>query len=303
MSVIKKHQRIHIGLRTTKTAVAVIVSMLIVNLYGTTSSKLIFAMLGAMAAVQPTFNASLESCLTQITGVVFGALVGVILIALPISSVAAAGIGIVIVITLYNALHIHYTPEIPCFIMVLICTTDGIRPIVYALGRIWDTAIGLSIGMLINTLIFPLDNSQQIRSLTASLNREVIRFLEDLFDGDDILPDSKATEALIHNLEKQLSLFSNQKLFLKLKRQKQELEVFRLCERKAKVLVARIEVLSNISQPGRLNRENRELLISCGANIPQIQSLARQTELDIVTNYHVKQILQIRQELLSALES
>ena len=303
MSVTKKHQRIHVGLRTIKTALAVIVSMAIVNLYGTTSSKLIFAMLGAMAAVQPTFNASLESCFTQITGVVFGALVGVLLIMLPISSLAAAGIGIVMVITLYNMLHIHYTPDIPCFIMVLICTTDGIRPITYALGRIWDTTIGLSIGMLINTLIFPLDNSQRIRALTASLNEEVIRFLEDLFDGDDILPDSKGTEVLIHNLEKQLSLFSNQKLFLKLKRQKQELEVFRLCERKAKVLLARIGVLSNIPQPGRLSEENRTLLISCGANIPQIQSGDKQTELDIVTNYHVKQILQIRQELLSALES
>ena len=41
----KKHRRIHIGLRTTKTAAAVIISMLIVELYGATSSKLIFAML------------------------------------------------------------------------------------------------------------------------------------------------------------------------------------------------------------------------------------------------------------------
>ena len=49
----KKHKRIHIGLRTAKTAAAVIISMLIVELYGATSSKLIFAMLGAMAASIP----------------------------------------------------------------------------------------------------------------------------------------------------------------------------------------------------------------------------------------------------------
>ena len=51
-----------IGLRTVKTAVAVIISM-VVDFYGATASKLIFAMLGAMAAVQPTFTESLSSCL------------------------------------------------------------------------------------------------------------------------------------------------------------------------------------------------------------------------------------------------
>ena len=48
--------------------------MVIVDAYGATASKLIFAMLGAMAAVQPTFKASLEACIAQIVGVVFGAL-------------------------------------------------------------------------------------------------------------------------------------------------------------------------------------------------------------------------------------
>ena len=47
--------RFHIGLRTAKTAAAIIISMLIVESLGTTTSKLIFAMLGAMTAVQPTF--------------------------------------------------------------------------------------------------------------------------------------------------------------------------------------------------------------------------------------------------------
>ena len=42
--------KIPIGLRTVKTAVAVIIAMLVVDLLGTTDSKLIFAMLGAMAA-------------------------------------------------------------------------------------------------------------------------------------------------------------------------------------------------------------------------------------------------------------
>ena len=68
--------RFRVGLRTVKTALAVIISMVLVYFYGTSDSRLIFAMLGAMAAVQPTFKESWESCLTQIVGVLFGAVLG-----------------------------------------------------------------------------------------------------------------------------------------------------------------------------------------------------------------------------------
>ena len=53
----------HIGLRTTKTTAAIILSMALVHFYGTTDSKYIFAMLGAMAAMEHTFQESLEACL------------------------------------------------------------------------------------------------------------------------------------------------------------------------------------------------------------------------------------------------
>jgi len=300
--MLKHFKRPHIGLRTAKTAVAVILSMLIVDLYGATSSKLIFAMLGAMAAVQPTFKASLESCLTQIVGVLFGAAAGVLLIALPIPPLAATGIGIILIITLYNTLNIKFSTGIPCFIVVMICTTEGILPFAYALGRIWDTAIGLGVGMIINMLIFPYDNSRQIRATAESLDREVIFFLEQMFDGDDVLPDANITARKITDLERQLAIFSNQKLILKLQRQKEDLQIFHTCESKAKVLVARMEVLSHVAQPGRLSTENRERLIQCGANILDERVIDTPTELDIVTNYHVRQLLNIRQDLLAVLE-
>ena len=69
---IKKRLQIPIGLRTVKTAVAVMIAMAVVESHGATTSKLIFAMLGAMEAVQPTFKDSLKACLTQVVGVLQG---------------------------------------------------------------------------------------------------------------------------------------------------------------------------------------------------------------------------------------
>lgn len=300
--MLPKPAKIHIGLRTVKTAAAVVLAMIIVESYGATSSKLIFAMLGAMAAVQPTFKESLESCLTQIVGVLFGAVMGILLLALPVHPLVATGIGIVLVITLYNALRIRFSPSLPCFILVMLCTSPDIQPLEYAVGRIWDSAIGLAVGMIVNTLIFPYDNSRQIRGIVESLDREVIAFLEDMFDGDDVLPDGTPMTKTIDDMARQLKIFENQRLLLRMRRQKIELESFRVCEGKARELLARMEVLSRMGTPGRLSEENRQRLEKNGANIRDQRVLDSVLERDVVTNYHVKQILTLRRELLEALK-
>ena len=291
-----------IGLRTLKTAAAIVISMIIVDAYGASSSRLIFAMLGAMAAVQPTFKESVESCLTQISGVFLGALAGVLLLSLPIHPLVAAGIGVVLVIMVYNALHIRFSPSLPSFIVVLLCTTPGVQPLSYGLGRIWDTAIGLGVGMAINTLIFPYDNSRRIRSTIESLHKELILFLEEMFDGDNILPDAGDTSHTIDDMHKQLKIFENQKLMFHLRRQKKDLERFRQCEGKARELLAHMEVLSRMGDPGRLSEENRQRLISCGACVRDRRQLSSVMEKDIVTNYHVSRVLTLRLELLEALK-
>ena len=106
-----------VGRRTVKTAAAVMIAMLIVDAYGATTSKLIFAMLGAMEAVQPTFKDSLRSCVSQVVGVFLGALVGVALMALPINHVLAAGLGIEGPVTspTYTIVNEYLTGRLPLF--------------------------------------------------------------------------------------------------------------------------------------------------------------------------------------------
>ena len=298
----RKHTRFHIGLRTTKTAIAIVLSMAVVELYGATTSKLIFAMLGAMAAVQPTFRESVEACLTQIVGVLFGGFASIILLMLPLPHLVSVGIGTILVISLYNILRIRFSPSLPCFIVVVLCTTPDIYPISYALGRTWDTAIGLAIGFLINSLFFPYNNSRLIRMNMEHLLQDVVHFLEALFDGHDILTDVDAVTRNLSDIDRQLKIFSNQKLLMHLRRQQRELDAFLVFERKAYQLAAHLEILSRMGLPGRLNDENRRHLQACGANILDQRPLNSVTERDVITNYHVAQILSLRRELLTAME-
>ena len=292
---------IRIGPRTIKTAAAVIISLIVVHFHGTTTSRLTFAMLGAMAAVEPTFTDSLRSCLAQIVGVFFGSVVGVLLLALPMHPLMRTGIGIVLAITLYNTFRIRFSPSLPCLIVLTLCVTPDIQPLSYAWGRIWDTAIGLAVGLTINTLVFPYDNSRQIRDSVKSLDREVIRFLEEMFDGDDVLPDAEKMEQKVSDMAHKLTIFTNQRLFLHRRTQKKQIETFRVCQSKARELLARMEILSHMEHPGRLSRENRSRLRSCGASIADSRPLKNPKERDIVINYHVAQILKLRRELLEAL--
>lgn len=288
-------------MRTAKSAIAVMIAMAVVYFYGVTTSRIIFAVLGAMEAMQPTIKASLRSCLTQVTGVISGALFGLFLNALGLHPLITTGIGIVMVISIYNALRIQFSPSLPCLIVVTICTTPDIAPFIYASGRIWDTLIGFAVGITINALIFPYDNRKQIRYTLESLDQELIRFLEDLFDGDDILPDAKLMADKVSTMASQLTVFSNQKLLMQMRRQQEDIRSFEVCEKDARELLARMEILSHIGDPGRLSEENRQALMECGAVIKDTRPLIDPTEREIVVNYHVRQILRVRKDLTNEL--
>ncbi len=292
-------EKIHIGRRTIKTVAAVVLGMLAAEYFGATSSKLIFAMMGAMEAVRPTFKESVEAVLSQFVGIFVGALAAVLLHTLPIPYVAAAGIGILIVIVFYNALKIPFSPSLACFIVVMVCTTSDVQPLLYALGRIWDSSIGLFIGLVINLLIFPYDNSKKIRAAVQNLDAELILFLEDIFDGDDALPDTDVMEKKLADIAYQLSIFANQRLPFHRARQKEKLKLFRMCEGRARRLVSHLEILCSMDRPGQLNDDNLKMLREGGANIVEQPELYEWTDKDTVTNYHVTQILTLRNELLS----
>ena len=302
MKLVKKRSRFHIGMRTIKTVVSVVIAMLIVDSNLSPYSNLSVAMLGAIAAVQPSFRESVYSGMSQIVGSAVGLTIGILLLQLPMDHILTTGISVVLVILLYNLLRITYSPSLPVLMVVILCTSEGIEPVIpWALGRLWDTCIGVSVGMIINTLLFPYDNSKQIRFTVESLDRELISFLEEMFDGDDVLPDIRIMTKRVKSMQQQLAIFEKQRLIGHVRRQKQEIEKFRICEQKARQLVARIELLTLMGVPGRLNEANRHRLQQCGAVVRDKRHMDAPTERDVVVNYHVLQILTIRRELLEAL--
>ena len=297
----KRRTRFRIGMRTFKTLVAVIIAMIVSQSSISPYSNLSLAMLGAVAAVQPSFKESIDSSWAQILGTIVGGVVGNLLLLTPLPTIVITGIAVVVVITVYNLLHISYAPSLPILVVVILCTTPDVNHVTYALGRLWDTCIGLAVGLIINTLVFPYDNSRQIRFAAESLDKMLIRFLEEMFDGDEVLPDAEGLSNQVDAMERMLKIFSQQRLFNHLKTQRREVAMFRICEGKAKALVARTQLLARMGTPGHLSQETYDCLIEAGANIRDIPHVGKFDERDIVINYHVRQILALRRELLEVL--
>lgn len=299
--MLKNWSTFRIGPRTLKTALAVTLSIVMVSFYGSSTSNLIFATIGALSAMGATFKESMESCFSQIAGVLFGVLAGVLLLSLHMPPLLASGIGIIIVITFYNILRLKISPTLACIVVVTICNLTSTTPFVYAMERIWDTAIGLAVGMLINLFIFPYDNSKQIRNTIHRLDRELILYLEDMFDGDENLPNVNKMVNSLDEIDHGLKILSDQKLLYHRRKQKNDLSSFLDCEDKARQLVNHLEILSALPFPGVLNLYNRERLERNGAKIKDQRIPAEPTELDVVTNFHVSQVLNLRRELINAL--
>lgn len=285
-----------VGMRTVKTALSVILALLVVEQYGASPAKVVFATIGAISAVAPTFTASLQACLTQICGVSIGAALALMMTGLHVPDMVAVGIGVILILAGYQYFHLKLVPVLPCLVLVNVCLNPEVQALPYSTGRIWDTAIGLAIGFAVNTLIFPYDNSRKIRQAMVGLDRDLVLFLEDMFDGDADLPETEGLERKMDALEGQLALFSQQRL-LRRRRQKRVLQQLRSCEDTARELLVELETLRNMEHLGCLNEKNRQALRDLGACVGQTCPVHAPTAEDTVVNYHVARALRLRKEL------
>lgn len=285
-----------VGMRTVKTALAVTVALIIIEQYGISPAKVIFATIGAMSAVAPTFKASLQACLTQIYGVTIGGVLGICMSFLSIKSTVAVGVGVILIISTYQILPTKLLPVLPCLILVNICLTPQVDALNYTLARGWDTAIGLGVGLVINLLICPYDNSRKIRKIMENLDTVLLPFLEDLFDGDCHLPETDLLEKQVDVVEEQLLLFSEQRLLYR-RRREGELKKLECCGETARALVVELETLRNMDSLGRLNLRNHTALLAIGVRLPENAYSEGEQAADLVTNYHVEKLTALWEKL------
>lgn len=144
-----------IGLRTVKTAIAVGIALLVVELFQLES--VIFISIAALIGMQPTLTDSWQKSANRIYGTIVGAVLGLLMaLALP-SHFLLAALGVVFLIMVMNRLNIPEGITISCVVFISIFMVhDPERTIyAYALSRLIDTVLGITIALMVNYFIFP----------------------------------------------------------------------------------------------------------------------------------------------------
>jgi uncharacterized membrane protein YgaE (UPF0421/DUF939 family) len=171
----KKHP-LAIGMRTTKTALSVLVCLILYNLtsgMGLASRFDAFlAVTASIICMQETVEKSVSSGLHRVYGTVAGALLGMIFLYIDmlfkneylISLMIA--LGIIVLIALFNALNISNSIVIGCVVFLIIVLEQTSEPPVFSSARrLIDTVVGIVIAIVINHFIHNPDAQDKQPSL------------------------------------------------------------------------------------------------------------------------------------------
>ena len=115
----------------------------------------------------------------------------------------------------------------------------------------------------------------------------------------DLTPSMTAgiNPAKVAGIEKQLAIMGGQRWLHHRKRHKSALSHLQVCDEKARALVTELEALAMMERVGHLTPLNRERLEVCGVVVGDGETAEKGRIEDIVTNYHVTQVLALRREL------
>lgn len=143
-----------VGMRNIKTAIAVVISVLISK-----SLKMEYPFYAAIASIislQNSVENSFKAGRNRMLGTMIGALVGFICASISPENPILVGLGIVCVIYLCNLLNWKESASIAgvvfCAIML---NLKGNSPILYSINRILDTFVGITVAITVNYFIAP----------------------------------------------------------------------------------------------------------------------------------------------------
>lgn len=144
-----------IGLRTVKTGIAVALALMVSQMLQLES--VIFITIAALIGMQPTVSDSWLVGAKRISGTIAGTIFGLLMALLIPSHFLLAGLGVVLLIMFMNRLKIPEGITISCvvFISIYMNTQNDIDIASFALSRLVDTFMGISIALMVNYFILP----------------------------------------------------------------------------------------------------------------------------------------------------
>lgn len=167
------------GMRTIKTALAVVITLLIGELL--TIQSPFFAAIAAIISMESSVSESFKSGRNRIYGTILGGGVALIFsLTLP-SNTLVIGLGIIVVIYLCNLFGWKDTIKISSFVFLsILLNYESGSQLNYVLHRTLDTFLGLTIGTLVNFFVLPHNVQGKIVDSINKVHTQLKNMLESI---------------------------------------------------------------------------------------------------------------------------
>ena len=290
-------KHISLGTRVVKTAIAVTLSVFLIRFFATDDLSVFYAGFGALIAMDTTFSNSLRQGLTQLIGVLAGTVMGYLSVLLFPSMTPAwmAGLGVLLLIVLCNALKLSFSASLSCIIFLSACLTPTDDIVRASLFRLRDSSLGIGIALVVNALIRPYNNKKRILALLGRLRAQIPGDIEQIVVKEQF-PDLQESVAILRQLDRELNLYHSQHFF---HRKHDDEALLRGCYQLAQRMLQEMEAICGMDCLGDLAMENAAVMQELGMELPEAGLPGRKcTRHDtIVMNYHLDKLLSAYQYL------
>ena len=290
-------KHISLGTRVVKTAVAVTLSVFLIRFFATDDLSVFYAGFGALIAMDTTFSNPLRQGLTQLIGVLAGTVMGYLSVLLFPSMTPAwmAGLGVLLLIVLCNALKLSFSASLSCIIFLSACLTPTDDIVRDSLFRLRDSSLGIGIALVVNALIRPYNNKKRILALLGRLRAQIPGDIEQIVVKEQF-PDLQESVAILRQLDRELNLYHSQHFF---HRKHDDEALLRGCYQLAQRMLQEMEAICGMDCLGDLAMENAAVMQELGMELPEAGLPGRKcTRHDtIVMNYHLDKLLSAYQYL------
>ena len=290
-------KHISLGTRVVKTAIAVTLSVFLIRFFATDDLSVFYAGFGALIAMDTTFSNSLRQGLTQLIGVLAGTVMGYLSVLLFPSMTPAwmAGLGVLLLIVLCNALKLSFSASLSCIIFLSACLTPTDDIVRDSLFRLRDSSLGIGIALVVNALIRPYNNKKRILALLERLRAQIPGGIEQIVVKEQF-PDLQESVAILRQLDRELNLYHSQHFF---HRKHDDEALLRGCYQLAQRMLQEMEAICGMDCLGDLAMESAAVMQELGMELPEAGLPGRKcTRHDtIVMNYHLDKLLSAYQYL------
>ena len=285
-----------IGMRTLKTALAVVIGLYISYLLDLDSA--IFVSIAAVSTMKPSMSESLEDFKKRLFTCVFGVMVGYFFSKISVVEYLEpliAGLGILLTIYILVVVKMKDMTQLSCIVFVASFCSNSDK-FYYATNRIIGTVIGIIVGVLVNYFISSPNVWEDFILAARSCYRSSNLVLKQILSGEKVdLSEFNRELASTTKLYKLLEKEADTPFQYRYKKISREKRIMSLIES----ISVRLEVVEN------MNADHFSFEVSQEALKRYDLEEEYSSDLDVedrVYNYHIEYILKYMDQLKEEIE-